>query len=126
MDRAGDQILVSALASSCDKPLSSLQVPFGHIFPLTFVHVHLGLARTRVGAGDVGAVLLARLGNSKTILLGLGGSRKRHKSQGHQGSGGSDHPGTLVHVEYANGLTNCYSTSQPDAAAQRTDQPLMA
>src|SRR5688500_7501220 len=70
----------------------------GHVLPFTGVVVGLGLARARVRAGEVGAIVLACLGDAVALflVLGLSGRLARQAQRQHRSQGGRDDQ-TLVH-----------------------------
>jgi hypothetical protein len=54
-----------------------------------------------VHTGNTGAVILARLGDTKTFFFFLGRNGCGNKREGHQGCGSSSDHGTLVHLEHS-------------------------
>ena len=51
---------------------------FRHIFPLALIHIHFGLAGTRMTAADTGAIVLTSLGDAEAFFFVLRSGRHSH------------------------------------------------
>src|SRR5512134_1156389 len=94
----GSALLGLGLGFRLGHALQILAGALGHVLVLARVVVGLGLAGTRVGVGQVGAVVLARLGDAVALLLVLAlRSRVTGDAERQRGGQGRGDEQTLIH-----------------------------